>query len=130
MRLLVLHFAGASCAIVARELIAIDHDGPGAKVGVDGPVRDLTDFVPGDACEDRPPLRLIVHHDGRRHGFRACARLELFETSILYRLPQLVRELGAAPWIRGVALVRDALPTLWIDLARLALASEQETCPS
>ncbi|MDX2089745.1 MAG: hypothetical protein SFX73_17955 [Kofleriaceae bacterium] len=128
-RLLVLRFDGATCAVTASELAAIDHDGAGARISVEGPIQDLAELLPH--CKSAAtPLRLIVDVKGYRRCIRARAELELVETSAVYRMPNLLRECGVAPWLRGVVLLGeqdDQQPALWLDLEKLALASEQET---
>ncbi|HUQ02056.1 MAG TPA: hypothetical protein VM261_06135 [Kofleriaceae bacterium] len=125
-RMLVLRFGGASYALSAGDLAAIDQDGASARIAVDGPVQDLADMLP-HATPAAEPVRLIVSAPGtgdggtRRRAFRAAASLELVDASTLYRLPRFLRGAGCAPWIRGVALLEQ--PTVWIDLARLAAAS-------
>jgi hypothetical protein len=128
-RMLVLRFGAASYALSAGDLAAIDQDGAGARIAVDGPVQDLADMLP-HATPSADPVRLIVSTpvtrgtgDGGTHrrAFRAAASLELVDASTLYRLPRFLRGAGCAPWIRGVALLEQ--PTVWIDLARLAAAS-------
>lgn len=132
-RMLVLRFAGASYALSAGDLAAIDQDGADARIVVDGPVRDLTDLLPR-ATPAADPVRLIVGTTACRRAFRAFAELELIETLAVYRLPRFLRDAGCAPWIRGVALLGPGArcakpshdheaPTLWIDLACLAAAS-------
>jgi hypothetical protein len=117
-RMLVLRFSGASYALSAGDLAAIDQDGDGARIPVEGPVPDLAALLPhaGPAAD---PVRLIVGDRHRRRAFRASAALELIETSAVYRLPRFLRAAGCAPWIRGVALLAEE-PTVWIDLARLS----------
>jgi hypothetical protein len=132
-RMLVLHFDELSCAIIASELVAIDHDGAGARLAIDGPLRDLAEYLP-QCSSSAPPMRLIVDVAGTRRAFRARARLELVETSLLYRMPRMLRDCGCAPWLRGIALldneshdgsdVDQKRPALWLDLARLADACE------
>ena len=134
-RLLVLHFDDLSCAIIASELAAIDHDGAGARITVDGPLRELSEYLPG-CSSSAAPMRLIIDDAGRRRAFRVRARLELVVTSLLYRMPRMLRHCGCAPWLRGLALLddpsRDATdadskrPALWLDLARLAAANESD----
>ncbi len=125
-RMLVLRFGGASYALSAGDLAAIDQDGASARIAVDGPVQDLAEMLP-HATPSAEPVRLIVSARGtgdsapRRRAFRAAASLELVEASTLYHLPRFLRGAGCAPWIRGVALLEQ--PTVWIDLARLAAAS-------
>jgi hypothetical protein len=126
-RLVVLRACGTSCAMVASDVLAIDHDGPSAKVPLADPILDLDWFVPGFESSDHAPVRLILEIAGRLRGVRVRADLQLVETAALYRMPRVLRGLGCAPWLLGVAVL-DALPTLWIDLARLAGASHQETC--
>jgi hypothetical protein len=127
-RLVVLRAPGAVCAMVASDLLAIDHDGAAARVPLEDPVVDLAQFVPGCRSSEHPSVRLLIEIAGRVRGFRVRADLELVETAALYRMPRVLRGLGCAPWLLGV-VVLDALPTLWIDLARLAKsASHQETC--
>jgi hypothetical protein len=131
-RLLVLHFDDVSCAITASDLVAIDHDGASARIAIDGPLRDLSDYL--DASSSAPPMRLIIDAAGCRQAFRACARLELIETSSLYRMPRVLRDCGCASWLRGIALLDDSSrdgedadrkrPALWLDLARLADACD------
>ena len=71
---------------------------------------------------------LIVDVQGYRRCVRARAELELVETSSVYGIPSLLRECGSAPWLRGVVLLGEHdVPALWLDLGKLALASEQET---
>jgi hypothetical protein len=130
-RLLVLHFDEVSCAIIASELAAIDHDGSSARVSVEGTLRELAEYLPG-CTSGAPPMRLIVDVGGRRRAFRVRAKLELVETSLLYRMPRMLRDCGCAPWLRGIALLDDATdtdgdgkrPALWLDLARLAATDE------
>ena len=78
-------------------------------------------------------MRLIFDVGGRRRAFRVRAKLELVETSALYRLPRMLRDCGCAPWLRGIALLEDSSesaddgskrPALWVDLARLAVAHD------
>jgi hypothetical protein len=132
-RMLVLRFAAASYALSAADLAAIDQDGAGARIAVEGPVHELAALLPL-ATPSADPVRLIVGTPSCRRAFRAYAELELVETSAVYRLPRLLRDAGCAPWIRGVALLGSGTrradpsrdheePTLWIDLARLAAAS-------
>jgi hypothetical protein len=127
-RLLVLHFDEVSCAIIASELVAIDHDGPSARIAIDGPLRDLAEYLP-HCSSSATSMRLIIDVAGSRHAFRTQARLELVETSLLYRMPRVLRDCGCAPWLRGIALLdnesRDTdgdpkRPALWLDLGRLA----------
>jgi hypothetical protein len=117
--MLVLDFAEGRYAIRASDLAAIDHDGGGARIAVDGPVHDLSELLPG-AGAAASPVRLIVQAGSSRRAFRAAATLSLVETSSLYGLPRVLRG-GCAPWIRGVVLIER--PTVWIDLARLAAAT-------
>ena len=117
-RMLVLRFAGASYALSASDLAAIDQDGASARIPVEGPVPDLTALLPR-ANPSADPVRLIVGDRTRRRAFRAHAGLELIETSAVYGLPRFLRAAGCAPWIRGVALLAEE-PTVWIDLARLS----------
>jgi len=127
-RLLVLHFDELSCAVIASELAAIDHDGTHARVNVEGPLRELHEYLPG-CSSSAPAMRLIIDVAGTRRAFRVRARLELVETSLLYRMPRMLRDCGCAPWLRGIALLEDdgdsaevdtKRPALWLDLARLA----------
>jgi hypothetical protein len=120
--MLVLRFGGARYALSAADLAAIDQDGAGARIAVDGPVHDLAALLPR-ATPAAEPVRLIVGGGSGRRAFRASAELELIETSAIYSLPRFLRAAGCAPWIRGVALLGHEEPTLWIDLARLAAAS-------
>lgn len=128
-RLLVLHLAGASYAVCATALAAIDGDGETARFPTDH-LRDLDDLLPGGGESDRAPVRLIVHARDGWWGFRVRADLELVEATAIYGLPAVLRDAGCAPWVRGVALLGerdrgapdDDRPTLWIDLARLASA--------
>jgi hypothetical protein len=117
-RMLVLRFAGASYALSASDLTAIDQDGDQARIPVEGVVQDLTALLPR-AAPAGEPVRLIVGDRAHRRAFRAFAGLELIETSAVYRLPRFLRAAGCAPWIRGVALLAEE-PTVWIDLARLS----------
>ena len=130
-RLLVLHFDQVSFALTASDLIPIDHDGDSARIAFHRPLRDLADYLP-HCSSSEPPVRLIVQIASVRHAFRACARLELIETSLLYRMPRVLRDCGCAPWLRGIALLDgshdDALeskrPALWLDLVQLASACD------
>lgn len=132
-RLVVLHFDEVSCAINASDLVAIDHDGASARITIDGPARDLADYVP-QCSYSASPMRLIIQVGASRRAFRTCARIELVETSQLYRMPRVLRDCGCAPWLRGIALLDDGgrdgtdpnhkRPALWLDLARLAAACE------
>ena len=133
-RLLVLRFDDdVSCAIVASDLVAIEHDGPRARITIDGPVRDLADYLP-HCASSAPAMRLIIDAAGYRRAFRARARLELIETQSLYRMPRVLRDCGCAPWLRGFVLLDDSSndgthvdckrPALWLDLASLANACE------
>lgn len=132
-RLLALHFDDASCAVLASDLVAIDHDGMGARISVDGPLCDLADHLP-HCSSSAPPMRLIVEVAGQRRAFRACAQVELVETSHLYRMPRALRELGCASWLRGIAMLDDPnhdgtaadgkRPALWLDLTSLALVCD------
>jgi hypothetical protein len=126
-RMLALRYADTTYVLHAADLAAIDLDGAGARVSVDGPVQDLSELLPG-AEPAAEPVRLIVETATGRRAFRAAAELELFESTAVFHLPGLVRALGCAPWIRGVALLGSSShepgePTLWIDLARLAAAT-------
>jgi hypothetical protein len=135
-RLLVLHFDQVSFALTASDLVAIDHDGDSARIAFHSPLRDLADYLP-HCSSSEPAVRLIVQTDGTRHAFRACARLELVETSLLYRMPRVLRDCGCAPWLRGIALLdsnheEDAgldskRPALWLDLLQLAGACDGTT---
>lgn len=127
-RLLVLHFDEVSCALTASDLVAIDHDGSSARLAFHGPLRDLAEYLP-HCSSSEPPVRLIVQIAGARRAFRTSARLELVETSLLYRLPRVLRDCGCAPWLRGIALLDSdhddteldsKRPALWLDLVRLA----------
>ncbi len=126
-RVLVLRNGLESCAIRASDLLAIDHDGPAARVTVDAPIRDLSDHLPKHTSKTGSHVRLIVDVDGERFGIRTNAEIELVETVAFYRIPRLVREAGCAPWLLGFVLVdheQHLQPTLWIDLASLATAQE------
>lgn len=122
-RLLVLHFDDVSCAVFASDLVAIDHDGAHARITIDNPPRDLTEFLP-HCSSSGAPMRLIIENDGSRYAFRTNARLELVETPFLYRMPRVLRDCGCAPWLRGIALLdgdrESKRPALWLDLASLA----------
>jgi hypothetical protein len=111
--MLVLRFGGASYALSAGDLAAIDQDGAAARIAVDGPVQDLGAMLP-HATPAAEPVRLIVGNGTHRRAFRAAAGLELVETSTVYRLPRFLRDAGCEPWVRGVALLEQ--PTVWIDL--------------
>jgi hypothetical protein len=129
-RVLVLRVGLASCAIRASDLLAIDHDGPSARVTVDGPIRNLSDHLPKHVSDSASHVRLIVDVDGERYGFRTNAEIELVESVAFYRIPRLVREAGCAPWLLGFVLVdheQHLQPTLWIDLASLATAQETKS---
>ena len=67
-RLLVLHFDDLSCAIIASELAAIDHDGAGARITVDGPLRELSEYLPG--CSSSAPVSWPRHRGSRCWGGR------------------------------------------------------------
>lgn len=128
-RLLVLHFDKVTCAISASELVAIDHDSASSQLAIDGPLHDLADYLP-HCSSSAPPLRLILDADGYRTAFRTRARLELVDTSLIYRMPRLLRDCGCASWLRGIALLDQWSSdhpaadgkrlALWLDLARLA----------
>ncbi len=128
-RLVVLHYDEVSCALDASALVAIDHDGASARIAFHGQLRDLADYLP-HCSSSEPPLRLIVNIDGSRRAFRTCARLEIVETPLLYRMPRVLRDCGCAPWLRGIALLEGSnhddaevdgkRPALWLDLVRLA----------
>jgi hypothetical protein len=128
-RLLVLHFDEVSCALDANDLVAIDHDGAAASVAFHGPLRELAAYLP-HCSSSAPPVRLIVDREGSRRAFRTCARIEIVETSLLYRMPRVLRDCGCAPWLRGIALlagmnhddgqVDSTRPALWLDLKEMA----------
>jgi hypothetical protein len=123
-RMVVLHFEEVSCAVTASDLVAIDHDGPTARISIDGPPRDLADYLP-HCSSSGAPMRLIVEVGGCRRALRTRARIELIETSLLYRMPRVLRDCGCAAWLRGIALL-DQRPALWLDLICLASAFESQ----
>jgi hypothetical protein len=129
-RVALLHFDyEVTCAVVASDLVAIEHDGPSARITVEGPVCDLENYLP-QCSGSAPAMRLIVDTAGYRRAFRARARIELVETQSLYRVPRVLRECGCAGWLRGFVLLDGARhddggvdckrPALWIDLVALA----------
>jgi hypothetical protein len=136
-RLLLLHYDQVSFALTASDLVAIDHDGDSARIAFHKPLRDLADYLP-HCSSSEPAVRLIVQIESVRHAFRACARLELVETSLLYRMPRVLRDCGCAPWLRGIALLdsnhddegeglESKRPALWLDLLQLASACDGTT---
>ena len=68
-RMVVLRNGEHSCAVDGGDLLAIDHDGGAARIAIEGPPRDLGEFLP-ETTGVGSPIRLIVQVDGRRHGFR------------------------------------------------------------
>ena len=135
-RLLLLHYDQVSFALTASDLVAIDHDGDSARIAFHKPLRDLADYLP-HCSSSEPAVRLIVQIASERHAFRARARLELVETSLLYRMPRVLRDCGCAPWLRGIALLESnhddddghesKRPALWLDLLQLANACDGTT---
>jgi hypothetical protein len=133
-RLLALHFDDVTCAISTSDLVAIDHDGASSRISIDGPLRDLADYLP-HCSSSAPPMRLILDDAGSRKAFRARARLELVETTLLYRMPRVMRDCGCASWLRGIALLDQWSSdntaadgkrlALWLDLAGLADACDR-----
>jgi hypothetical protein len=136
---LILRFESALCVTLANDVLAIDEDDGRGRLPQSGMVIDLAAHLPAEigAGTGGQKVRLLVHAGGRLIGFRTDAALQLHNACWLYRLPRLVREMGCADWVRGVALVGDehdepivpgpaseAVPAIWIDLRRLAGALE------
>ena len=88
-RFVVLHCDGERYAISAHELVAIDHDGPSARLSIET-LRDLQDYLPR-CTSGHAAVRLIVDVAGYRCGFKARAELQLVETNSIFAMPRLVR---------------------------------------
>jgi hypothetical protein len=124
---MVLRWPHASCVVLAGDVLAIDEDGPAARVHLGEPPMALASRIPGAVDDPRryQPLRLIVRPQRRNLAFRAAAAIEIHEGLRFYSLPRLLLAWGCPPWLRGFALVRDDLsgeeqPLPWLHLGDLA----------
>ena len=139
LRVLILRFERALCVTLANDVLAIDEDEGRGRMPQSGMVIDLAAHLPPDIGKGQvgQKVRLLVHTGGHLMGFRTDAALELHNACWLYRLPRLVRDMGCADWVRGVALLggegdspiapgptAEAVPAIWIDLRRLGCALE------